>query len=84
MECCWVLIVCLTIIVIVLICVIGKCCLQCGRLKHEEKMESMKWEQKKSWEDKRAAILADKAWFEEKLNEIKEEQEKLKKKIELL
>lgn len=84
MECCWVLIVCLTIIVIVLICVIGKCCLQCGRLKHEEKMESMKWEQKKSWEDKRAAILADKAWFEVKLNEIKKEQEELKKKIELL
>lgn len=84
MECCWVLIVCLTIIVIVFICVIGKCCLQCGQLKHEEKMESMKWAQKMLCEERRAAILADKAWFEEKLNEIKKEQEELKKKIELL
>ena len=84
MKCCWVLIVCVTIIVIVLICVIGKCCCQCRRLKHEKEMESMKWDQKMQLEDKRAAILADKTWYENKLEEIKKEIEDLKKKIELL
>ena len=84
MKCCWVLIVCVTIIVIVLICVIGKCCRQCRRLKHEEDMEQIKWAQKMLLEEKKAAILADKKWYEEKLNEIKKEIEDLKKKIELL
>lgn len=76
--------ICGTIIAVVLICVCGKSCRLKKRLAHEEAMERMKWEQKKSWEEKRAAILTDKAWFEEKLNEIKKEQVELKKRIELL
>lgn len=76
--------ICGTIIVVVLICVIGKCCLQGCRLSHEKEMESRRWSQKMLWEEKKGAILADKTWYEEKLNEIKKEQEELKNKIELL
>lgn len=51
------LMICITIIVVVLICVVGKCCRQCRQLKHEKEMESMKWAQKMLWEDKRTEIL---------------------------
>ena len=73
--------ICGTIIVVVLICVIGKCCLQGCRLSHEKEMESRRWSQKMLWEDKRAEILNKKDWFEVELEKIRKEQEELKKKI---
>lgn len=76
--------ICITVGVIVLICVVGKSCRQCRRLSYEEKMENMKWLHKKLWEEERAKILNKKAWFEEELGKIRKEQEELKDKIELL
>lgn len=73
--------ICITIIAVVLICVCGKYYLQCRQLKHEEDMDRIKWIQKMQMEEKRAALLADKAWYENKLEEIKTELEELKKTI---
>ena len=78
------LMICITVGVIVLFCLIEKGCRQSRRLQHEKEMENTKWAQKMLWEDKRAEILKKKDWFEVELEKIRKEQEELNKKIELL